>query len=308
MQLNFHRLWIFLQVVETGGFSAAAQKLFMSQPSVSNQVRQLESGLGAILLDRSGSRVRPTAEGEALAEHARRLFLLADEAVLAVQQVQGLTAGRLAVGGTTTMGTYLLPPLLARFRKAHPDVGVDLFVGNTEQVSKRLLDGDIGLVVFAHRPDRSQLRYEEILTDRLILITPPEHPLAGKAISPEALVGERFLLREKGSGTRRLQTDALTRWGRDPDDTRQLETATDTAEVWGPETLKQSVYAGLGLSVISEHAVVHELREGRLGTATVTPPPGERKVVAGYRRDRLLSPAEQAFLEILRRTREWPPA
>lgn len=302
MQLNFHRLWIFLQVIETGGFSAAAHKLFMSQPSVSNQVRQLESGLGATLVDRSGSRIRPTAEGAALAEHARRLFLLADEAVLAVQQVQGLAAGRLAVGGTTTMGTYLLPPLVARFRSEHPDVPADLFVGNTEQVTKRLLDGDIGLVVFARRSDRTQLRYEEILTDRLILITPPDHPLAGGSVTPPELVGERFLLREKGSGTRRLQTEALGRWGLDADDARQLE----TAEVWGPETLKQSVYAGLGLSVISEHAVIHELAEGRLGTADVTPPPGERQVVAGYRRDRLLSPAEQAFLAILRRTREWP--
>ncbi len=96
MQLNHHRLWIFLQVVECGGFSAAAQHLYLSQPSISNQVRQLERSLHVQLIDRSGARIRPTADGEVLVEYARRLFALADEAVAAVEAVHELTAPQAA--------------------------------------------------------------------------------------------------------------------------------------------------------------------------------------------------------------------
>lgn len=298
MELNFHRLWIFLQVVECGGFSAAASKLFMSQPSVSNQVRQLESSLDASLVDRSGVKVKPTAEGEVLAEYARRLFLLADEAVVAVQQVQGLAVGRLAVGGTTTVGTYLLPLLLARFRRDHPSIDCNLYVGNAEQVATKLVDGEIGLAVLAGQPRASQLCCEHILTDQPVVITPAEHPLAGRTVTPDQLAGECFILREKGSSTRQMQATALSLW--------QLDDVAST-EVWGTETLKQSVHAGLGVSLISEHAVGHEVIDNRIATLTVDPAPPGRPIVAGYRRDRLLSPTEQAFLDLLRRMDDWPP-
>lgn len=198
MRLNLHRLRIFLQVVDSGGFSAAAAKLYMSQPSVSNQVRQLESSLGADLVDRSGPRVRPTAEGVVLAEHARRIFALADEAVAAIQAVQGLSSGRLSVGGTTTAGTYLLPRLLAEFRSRYPQIECDLFVGNEAQVRSRLLDGELGLAVFAGTPSAEQLAVEEILTDTLLLVAAPSHPLAGRSVTPAALASEHFLLRERG--------------------------------------------------------------------------------------------------------------
>ena len=297
MPIEFHRLWIFLQVVDNGGFSAAAAKLFMSQPAVSNQVRRLEAGLGATLVDRSGARVRPTAEGEVLAAYARRLFLLADEAVTAVRQVQGLAAGRLAVGGTTTVGTFLLPKLLARFHQEHTGIEIDLYVGNAEQVTQRLVTGEIGLAVLAGNPHASALCCEEILTDDLLLVAAPGHRLAGRTVPATELAGERFVVRERGSSTRELQDDALRRWD-----------LTDVArsEVWGPETLKQSVRAGLGLTLISSHAVDHELGEDLLVAITVDPPPKPRPVVAAYRRDRLLSPAEQAFHAQLQELTAWP--
>src|SRR5690606_38675673 len=167
---------------ECGGFSAAAQKLYMSQSSVSNQVRQLEASLGATLIDRSGTKVRPTTEGEVLAEYARRLFLLADEAVTAVRQVQGLTVGHLTVGGSTTVGTYLLPPLLARFRQDYPHVGADLVVANAEEVNRRLLDGEIGLAVIAGRPRAGQLRWERGGAERRGPAAPPRHRRAGRGV------------------------------------------------------------------------------------------------------------------------------
>jgi DNA-binding transcriptional LysR family regulator len=302
-QLNLHRLSIFMTVVESGGFSAAAQKLYMSQPSVSNHVRNLEQSLQTTLIDRSGPRIRPTAEGEVLVEYARRVFLLAEEAVAAIREVSGVQSGRLEVGGTTTVGTYLLPRLLARFRDRHRGIECDIVVGNNGQIVKRLLDGELGLAIVAGQPGAPQLKTETVLDERLLLVAAPGHPLAqprpdGPAhVTPADLAGERFLLREPGSQTRDLQEAALIGW--DLDDMAK-------ADMWGPETIKQSVAAGLGISLISEHAIDAEVRDGRLAVLEVDPPLRSRPVVVAYRRDRLLSPAERAFLGLVRGLRTWP--
>jgi len=297
MQLNLYRLRIFMEVVERRGFSAAAHKLYMSQPSVSNQVRLLEQSLNARLIDRSGSRIRPTAQGEVLMEYGTRVFQLADEAVNAVAQVGALQSGRVVVGGTTTVGTYLLPALTARFRAEYPGVECDIVVGNAATIGQSLLSGEVAIAVVAGEPAASQLISERVLTDRLVLIAAPDHPLAGRLATPIELSGEHFLVREPGSQTRDLQLQTLERWG---------IAGIKRTDVWGPETIKQAVAAGLGLSLISEHAVTYERAGGRLAVIDIRPPVAERPVVATRRRDRLLSPAEQAFLNLLRDTGQWP--
>jgi DNA-binding transcriptional LysR family regulator len=318
MELNLHRLWIFLKVVEHQGFSAAAHELYMSQPSVSNQVRRLEQSLKVTLVDRSGARTRPTAEGEVLASYAKRVFLLADEAVAAVQQVSSLEHGRLLVGGSTTVGTYLLPALLARFRERHPGVRCDVFVGNNRAVAERLLGGDIGIAVVAGGPGAAaQLLVEPVLQERLVLVAHRAHPLAGRTdpVDSHLLAGECFLMREPGSHTRTQQERVLDEW--------QLTEAVTRSDVWGPEAVKQCVGAGLGVALISEHAVVDDVeRSGALAILPVRPEPSPRPVSLLRRRDRLLSPAEHAFVQLLRspdgswprelrgvahgRTAEWP--
>lgn len=298
MDLNLHRLGIFLRVVDTGSFSAAARKLHMSQPSVSNQVKQLESSVRATLVDRAGSRVRPTAAGEVLAEYARRILLLAEEASAAVEQVQGVRAGRLRLGGTTTVGTYLLPPLIASFCAENPGIESDLVVGNSEQVEEALLAGDIGLAVLAGHPAAPQLLAERILTDALVLCASPSHPLGGATgVDPQWLTRERFLLREPGSSTRADQCAALRQW--------RIDNAI-TADIWGAETIKRSVTSGLGITLMSEHAVADDVRAGLIAVIGVDPPIQGRAIVACHRRDRLLSPAESAFLTRLRALDDWP--
>ena len=152
MQLNHHRLWIFLQVVECGGFSAAANHLYMSQPSVSNQVRQLERSLHATLIDRSGARIRPTAEGEVLVGYAKQMFLLADEAVDAVHQVVTLQTGRLVVGATPDVGTSLLPELLTGFARRHPGIECDTLVAGPADLRRQLHDRALGLALLDGEP------------------------------------------------------------------------------------------------------------------------------------------------------------
>lgn len=298
MDLNLHRLWIFVQVIERRGFSAAADELYMSQPSVSNQVRQLERSARVALVDRSGASVRATAEGEVLFEYAQRIFRLADEAVSALQEVSDVQSGNLVVGGTTTVGTYLLPPLVSAFQERYPNIECDIEVGNHSRVRGQLLDGEMGIAVVAGIPETPQLVSEPILTEGLVVITAPDHPLVGqRKIGPESVNGNRMLLREKGSQTRQLQEELLRRWG-----TPQLA----TSDVAGPETTKRCVMQRLGLSLISEHAVIDELRTGTLATLDMNLPLENRPINVVHRRDRLLSPAERAFVALLRNVRDWP--
>ncbi|WLQ52724.1 LysR family transcriptional regulator [Streptomyces poriferorum] len=296
--LDLHRLWIFLHVIDHHSFSAAAQKLFMSQPSVSNQMRRLEESLHITLIDRSGARIRPTAEGELLAEYARRVFLLADEAVSAVQQLSGLQSGRLVVGGSTTLGTYLLPDLLAEYRRRHPGIESHVFVGNNATVTQHLTSGEVGVAVVAGTPAEPRLVSEPVLEDHMVLIAPAGHPLGGREpLTGQMLSGEQIVLREPGSQTREVQERTLAGWGIvDPPHT----------DAWGPEVLKRCVRAGLGIALISEHAVADELRAGTLVALPTQEPAQSRVISLVRRRDRILSPAENAFVELVREQTSWP--
>ncbi|MEU9671194.1 LysR family transcriptional regulator [Streptomyces bobili] len=298
MTLDLHRLWIFLHVIEQQGFSAAAHKLYMSQPAVSNQVRKLEESLRVTLVDRSSARIRPTAEGELLAEYASRVFRLANEAVSAVQQLSGLQTGRLVVGGSTTMGTYLLPDLVAEFRRQHPGIECHVFVGNNSTVTQQLLSGDVGVAVVAGTPGEPRLVGEPVLEDRMVLVASPGHLLEGRGpVTGEMLSGERIVLREPGSQTREVQERTLAGWG---------VTAPPHSDAWGPEVLKRCVRAGLGVALISEHAVADELRTGALVELPTREPAEPRVVSLVRRRDRILSPAENAFVELVREQTGWP--
>lgn len=298
MDLNLHRLRIFLQVVERGSFSAAAQRLYMSQPSVSNQVKRLEASMRATLIDRSGARIRATAEGEVLAQYAHRVLLLTEEASTAIEQVQDLRTGWLRIGGTTTVGTYLLPRLAARFRRDFPGVEYALVVGNSEQVEDALLRGEIGLAVLMGRPSAQQLVSEPVLDDRLLLCCTPDHRLAGSGpLRPQDVAEERFLLREPGSSTRSEQLATLDGWGLG---------GADTVDIWGAETAKQGMWAGLGITLISEQAVASELKYQRLVELPVEPVTRPRSIVVCHRRDRVLSPAESVFVARLLELDGWP--
>lgn len=297
VDINYYRLWVFKTVAESGGFSAAAEHLFMSQPSVSTHVRRLEASLQVRLFDRSGAHIRLTEEGTVLLEYATRLFVLADEAIRAVRQLSELETGRLTVGGTTTVGTYLLPSLLASLHRSYPGIAYDIIVGNAAQISKELVAGNLGLALVVGDLDAPQLACDVILKERLLLVACPQHPFAGRRLDPADLVGERFLQRERGSGTRALQEATLLQWGlRD----------VNTSEVWGPETCKYAAAEGLGITLISEQAVNREVRLGLLVVLDVEPMPPVRPVALAYRRDRLLSPAERAFATLARAVSDWP--
>lgn len=294
--VSLNQLEVLVAVVEAGGFSGAARNLYMSQPSVSNHVRNLESSLAVPLVERTTHGARTTPAGDVVVDHARQVFDLLESLEHAVARFQGLEAGRLVVAGTTTIGTYLLPRLVAEFTERAPKVECQIRVGNEAAVEQWLMRGEVALGLCIDQP-QEPLEAEPLFREEMVLVAAAGSQLAGGPRSPGDLAESRFLLREKGSATRRLQEDILRSWG--------LESA-DRWELWGPDTLKEAAAEGLGITLLSEHIVRRERDAGLLVALQVDPPPPGRTISLVRRADHALTPPEEAFVAQLRAVRSWP--
>jgi molybdate transport repressor ModE-like protein len=295
--VTLSQLEVLVAVVEAGGFSGAAKKLYMSQPSVSNHIRNLENSLGVPLVQRTTQGARCTPAGEVVVEHAREILRLLSSLEHSVAGFQGLDAGRLVVAGTTTLGSHLLPRLVADFSARAPKVECQIRVGNEDTVEAWLVRGEVALGLCIDRPREEQLVAEPLFEEGMVLVASASSPLRGRALRPDDLAGQRFLMREMGSATRRQQESILRVWG--------LETA-DKWDLWGPDTLKEAVHAGLGLALLSEHVTARERASGMLAELSVEPAPPSRTVSLVRRADRALTPPEEAFVAQLRTVGSWP--
>jgi DNA-binding transcriptional LysR family regulator len=289
--MNLNHLAIFHAVAQAGSMTLGAERLDISQPAVSKQVHELERALGVHLFDRIGRRVRLSQAGQTLADYARRLFALAHEAEGALADVRAVGRGRLVVGSSTTIGSYLLPGVVAAFWRRHPGIELLVEIENTEQVHRRLvgLELDIGLTEgFVEEAD---LRAEVFHRDELVVIASASHRLAGKSrVSVSALQEEPFILREPGSGTRAVEERALTR----------MKLPIRVAMALGStEAIKRVVAAGVGLAVVSRLSVQAECAAGTLAVLPVAGLRMERPLHLVRRKGRRDGPALQAFCAVL---------
>lgn len=290
--MTLRQLEIFLAVARAGSFRRAAETLALSQPALSQQVKELERELGSPLFDRLGRSVGLTQAGALLEEHARRLFAMLQGVEDAMRELRGLERGSLVLGGSTTPGIYLLPRLLGRFTARHPRVDVALRIGNTREIEEqvRACRVDLG-IVGGHLADSRETCVEASLVDRIVLIVPPRHPWAGlRAVPAERLRGECLLVREEGSATRRVTEAALERAGVAP---------RARLELGHTEAIKQGVLAGLGVALVSEHAIRSEAAGRRLRPVAVRGLEIQRHFHVIRHEARSLGPAARAFLEFL---------
>lgn len=291
MALNLHFLRVFTAVAEAGSFSRAAELLFMSQPAVSKLVRELEQQVGLALLDRSARPVRLTEAGEVLLAHARRIFADESAAERALDQLRELGAGSLAVGASSTIGIYLLPPAIARFHRRHPRVRLFLDIGNTQQVVQHLRAATLD-VAFVEGPVEGEgLDVTPWRGDELVVVAPPDHPLAaGEPVTLGRLLEEPFVLREPGSGTREVIELALRERG---------AALSVTLELGSTEAIKRAVAAGMGLAIVSVATVTTELAAGGLRRLRVPELPLPRQLTRLTVVGRPPSPALRALLALL---------
>lgn len=284
--LTFRQLRVFEAVARHLSFSRAAEELFLTQPAVSMQVKQLEASAGLPLVEQVGKRIRLTEAGEQMAQMARRVAGEVRQARGALAALKGLEAGNLAIAVVST-GIYFAPHLLARFNALHPGIRVRLFEANREQVLRLLADSQVELAVMGEPPEGSGLVAEYFADHPLGIVAPPGHRLVSQpGLEPAALAGELFVMREMGSGTRRTMERYFGDHG---------VSVRTGMEMTSNETVKQAVMAGLGLGFLSLHTVGLELSAGRLRVLDVRELPVRRRWNLCARRDRQLSLPAEAF-------------
>jgi len=294
--LTLHQLRTFRAVAEQLSFSAAAHELSISQPSVSYQVKELEAVLGLPLIDRLGKRVRLTEAGEVLYEYARRTLTLLDEAALVMEQMRGIERGTLHVGASSTVGIYVIPLALGAFKKLHPNLALSLEIGARETLQERVKRSILDLAVLSLPIADPDLESTPFMDDELLMVVPAGHPLAGRAgLTLRHFAGESFLMREPGSGTR-VAVEMATR--------RAGVTVQVGMELGSNGAIKHAVEAGLGVAVLSSHAMELERRGGGLVVVDIEGFPILRPWSIVHLRRRQLPAAVGQFIEFLR-DRRW---
>jgi DNA-binding transcriptional LysR family regulator len=288
--MTFGQLRTFVAVAREGSVRRAASLLVVTEPSVSAALAALKRELGVDLVERVGRGIRLTPAGQELAGYAEQILGLADRAARAVKETAG-GPGHLRLVAVTTAGEYVLPPLIAAFRESRPRVRVSLEVTNRSDAVARLRDHGADLAVGGRPQPEQGIAGEVFLDNRLIVIGPRDHPLAGRNAAPvAALSGETWLLREPGSGTRAATEEFLEGAGIEP---RAIMT------IGSNGAIRQAAAVGLGLTLISEHAVADDLVSGRVVRIRVRGTPLERPWYVLRSKDAHLPPAAQAFLDFL---------
>lgn len=262
MPFNLRLIRVFLAIAHRKNITQAAADLGVSQPSVSRSVRELERQVGATLLERTPSGVRLTEAGQALLVHARNIMAEARAAEEDLDALAGLTQGTLRVGGSPTIATYLLPPLLERFHSRYPGVELRLTSAPSRAIARLLAEREVDVALVETPVEDPRLGSAVWGEDEMVVVAAPTHPLCRRApIAPTALVHELLVTREPGSGTYSTVMRGLRQVGVVPK--RRLEV--DTAEA-----IIQLVAAGLGFAVVSRSAAADALALGRLQVVDVT--------------------------------------
>jgi DNA-binding transcriptional LysR family regulator len=287
--LNLDYLQSFLVVIECGSFSAAAERLQLSQPAVSLQVRQLEKSLNATLIERVGRKARPTAAGVALLAHAQQINAAVASAVDAVAHHTTGTAGRVRLGTGATACIFLLPPILRELRTELPAVEITVTTGNTAEITKAIEDNtiDIGLVTMP--VSGRSFEITPVLNDEFVLIAPHDMPLPSR-ITPAVLATKPVLLFEPGGNTRRTADEWLVRGG------VSLKPLMSLGSV---EAIKEMVRAGLGCAILPGMAVSARAKQHDLIIRSLSPRLHRRLAVV-VRRDKRLDRGLRKALSALK--------
>jgi len=290
--LNFslRQLQVFEKVATHLNHTRAAEELYLSQPAVSMQIKQLEGHIGLPLFEQMGKKLFLTAAGQELFHYARSIAQQLEEMEALFDEMKGLGKGKLTLSVVNT-ANYFTPQLLARFCQRHPNINVILQVANRDAVLKQLADNSTDLAIMGQPPEGLDLDAESFMDNPLVVIADPGHPLARLAhVKFAHLAEETFLSREVGSGTRSAMERVFARHHIQPRISMEMETN---------EAIKQAVRAGMGLGILSLHSLELELETDRLVVLDVENFPLLRHWFVAHRSNKRLSSAALAFKEFL---------
>jgi len=292
--INLEALKVFLAVAEHGSFSEAGRQLHLSQPAVSQSIQGLERHLGSQLFIRQGRAAQLTESGQALVPMARELINSAQRLEQSMFSLQGEVAGEMSVGCSTASGKYLLPGMIARFRREYPHVRINVIVSSRDSIISKLLAGDVALGVSSKLIDHPDLEYRDFFKDDVILIVPAGHRWAQyRKIYPDDLLDEPIILREEVAGTREVMMDGLQAH----DITSDM---LNVAMVLGnAEAIEMAVEEELGIAYVSRLAAARGIALGRVVEVAVEGMQLARNLYMARNRRQSLTRAQAKFWEFV---------
>jgi len=260
------RLQVFHAVAKHLSFTKAAEALFMTQPAVTFQIRQLEEHFNTRLFDRAHGRIALTPAGQVALEYAEKILGMSAELDTRLKEMSGQVAGPLLIGASTTIAEFLLPQVLGEFKARYPGVVPRLFVANSEAVQDRVAERALDLGFIEGESHLPSLVTDMVCDDELQVVCAPAHPFAkAKSVAPKTLTEQAYISREPGSGTREVIDHYLQKAGVPPD-TMQV-----VMELGSPEALKGLVATGLGFAIMSRATVAKETQLGQLVQVPLAP-------------------------------------
>jgi LysR family transcriptional regulator, low CO2-responsive transcriptional regulator len=289
IQATLHQLAVFEAVARHGSFTRAAEELFITQPSVSSQIKHLTQTVGLPLFEQIGKRLYLTEAGTGLLETCQDIFDRLNNFEMKVADLKGTKQGRLSLAVITT-AKYFIPRLLGSFCQKYPGVDVSLQVTNHQQISRRMLENQDDLYIVSQPPEEIDLCNQPFLDNPLVVLAPMNHPLVGeKNIPLQRLNDEPFIMREAGSGTRVAVQQLFA---------KHKISVKVKLELGSNEAIKQAIAGGLGLSVLSQHCLISEVTN-EIAILDVQNFPIMRRWYATHIAGKQLSVIAQTFLDYL---------
>ena len=265
MDFDFRQLESFCLIVARGSFSRAAETLCIAQATVSERIANLEAIVGVRLLDRLGRSVVPTEAGRQFYGHARALLDSKQRTQMEMEAFLGHLRGTVRIGASTIPGDYILPELIGRFRQQYPDITIEVVIGDSGQIARQVIAGEVELGIVGSRPSEQMLESLSLWKDELVLVVSADHPWSGrKRLSIDELIAEPLVLREYGSGTQQTFLKEL-----EPDLLETSGTLTIACILGSSGAVKEAVKAGVGVAFISSRAIQAEVTSGSLRTVRV---------------------------------------
>ena len=293
--MDLWQLKVFTSVVKEKSFSRAGESIFLSQPTVSSHIKDLETHFGCRLIDRLGKEAVPTKAGELLHGHAKKMLQLQEETEVALSHFLGHARGQLIIGGSTIPAGYIIPRIIGPFNRQYPEISLSVLTRDSARIIDKVLKGDAEVGVVGARAKAPQIEQEKILRDDMKLIVPAGHPWAGlEKINHTQLTTVPFLARAEGSGTWKAITRSMKKAGMHPDQLTIIATLGSTAAVI------QAILSHAGVSILSPIAVADEIRHKRLFAIEIEGLDLTRHFFLTTHVRRTCSPLAQLFIQFIK--------
>ncbi len=289
--MNLERLKVFSTVSNLKSFTRAAEELYMTQPAISKNIKQIEEFYGVVLFRRIGNHIELTEAGNKLLQFANDILKLADEAKEALNEGKLQAEEKIVLSVGSTVGVYILPLVLKKFIKKYPKVQFTIEISNAQKILDQFVEGSIDMGIIGALVHKTSLNYQPFISEELKLIVANNHPWSElNQILVSELKGQSFFLREKGSGLRYVVEERLKKAGLELD---------NVIEMPNNEAIVKLVEAGLGVSIVSEYAIAEDLELNRVKTVGIKDLDLHRHFYLVYQEEKLLSKTFNNFMNYL---------